>query len=391
VKHPLPLVPLPAPLPPAPRPGLVSLATMALAEILATSTQATTALAPALPHAHNHAERRWLRDCVVGVAVLRLRHAAQAGLPLRDDGTITTSDAQHAATALLAAAHAPAPLPPSTHPATALGVPRWLWDELAVGLGSDEAFAFVHASNTPGPITLRAHPAAGPLPAFAARLEGEGVVARANPIAVRALDVSPPANLFAAPSWRAGLFEVQDAASQRVGELVKALAPNATSIIDFCAGRGGKTAHLAALFPKASIWAHDTHPATLLDLWARARRLGWQNVTAGLPLDPACVVVVDAPCSSLGVLRRSPDLRFTLRRHRLWLWPLQQRHILAVAARRVRPGGLLVYATCSVLPAENNAVVAAAPPDFTVAAQERHGPHLDGGDGFGIWCARRAG
>lgn len=166
-----------------------------------------------------------------------------------------------------------------------------------------------------------------------------------------------------------GLFEVQDAASQIAAAAVG--AADGMTIVDLCAGAGGKTLALAAAAPGARIIACDINRARLQQLAPRAERAGAANIETRL-LNPgqeaaklsdliggADAVIVDAPCSGSGTWRRSPELRWRLTPQRLARHRAEQATLLALGATLVRPGGVLIYATCSVLAGEGRDQIAA--------------------------------
>lgn len=191
-------------------------------------------------------------------------------------------------------------------------------------------------------------------------LAEEGVAVVPTPYAPHGLRLTAGGNLRAHRFYREGLVEIQDESSQIVSLL--ALPPRSGRVLDFCAGAGGKTLALAAeLGDGGEVTGYDPDPSRLAELRRRLRRAAVPaervRVRETPPDDLYEVVLVDAPCGGSGTLRRAP--------HLLWR-PLdletraaRQRTILREAARRVRPGGILIYATCSVF-AEENADVAAA-------------------------------
>ncbi|WP_199753759.1 RsmB/NOP family class I SAM-dependent RNA methyltransferase [Corallococcus sp. AB018] len=267
---------------------------------------------------------------------------------------------------------APVPLRTGTPPSLALraSLPDWLSDHFVRELGK-EAEDFCAHLNVPGPITLRVNPARISRDALAARLASEGVSTRPGSWSPLALHVDGPRpNLYALPSLREGLFEVQDEGSQLLGLLVES-RPGET-VLDLCAGAGGKTLQLgAAMKDSGRLLAYDPDAERLDRLQQRASRAGLTRVqvlrtppSPGLNVDR---VLADAPCSELGSLRRGPDLRFRLTPDSLSRYTAIQRDILARAADVVRPGGRVVYATCTVNRAENQDVVAdflRSRPDF---------------------------
>nr|WP_208752538.1 RsmB/NOP family class I SAM-dependent RNA methyltransferase [Corallococcus carmarthensis] len=257
---------------------------------------------------------------------------------------------------------APVPLRTGTPPSLALqaSLPDWLADHFIQELGP-EADDFCSHLNVPGPITLRVNPARISREALAARLASEGVPTRPGSWSPLALHVDGPRpNLYALPSLREGLFEVQDEGSQLLGLLVEA-RPGET-VLDLCAGAGGKTLQLgAAMADSGRLMAYDPDGERLDRLQQRASRAGLTRVqvlrTPPAPGLNADRVLADVPCSELGSLRRGPDLRFRLTPDSLSQHAAIQRDILARAGDVVRPGGRVVYATCTVNRAENQDVV----------------------------------
>ena len=270
--------------------------------------------------------------------------------------------------------------------------PPPLVELLASSLELDGADAFLAACNVPGPRVLRANTLRITRDALAERLRGEGIATSPGKVSPLALVVEGRANLFGCASWRAGLFEVQDEASQTAA-LACAAKPGDV-VVDLCAGRGGKTLALAAqMEDRGRLWVNDVDEAALKDMQPRLRRAGVTCARRGLP-EPASadVVLVDAPCTSLGTLRRSPDLRFTIDLARIPALTALQRHLLDEGARLVRPGGRLVYATCSVLRAENADVAAAflaAQAGFAAGTWRTWTPQDDGTDGFFVAAFQR--
>ncbi|HEU0221622.1 MAG TPA: RsmB/NOP family class I SAM-dependent RNA methyltransferase, partial [Paracoccaceae bacterium] len=187
--------------------------------------------------------------------------------------------------------------------------------------------------------------------------------------------------------YQDGRVEIQDLASQRVARFADA-RPGETAL-DYCAGGGGKTLALAMhMEGQGRLLAHDAAPPRMEELRRRAARagleveiIGSEPATAPLACD---LVLVDAPCSGSGAWRRQPDAKWRLTPAELARLQALQDQILALACRHVRPGGRLVYATCSLFEAENGDRVAAflaARPDFRREAELRLTP-LEGGDGF---------
>ncbi|XXF79781.1 RsmB/NOP family class I SAM-dependent RNA methyltransferase [Myxococcaceae bacterium GXIMD 01537] len=288
-------------------------------------------------------------------------------------------------------------------------LPDWLASHFARELGG-AAEDFCSHLNVPGPVTLRVNPLRTSREALAERLLSEGVSTRPGAWSPLALVVQGPRpNIYGLASHREGLFEVQDEGSQLLGLLVEA-QPGET-VLDLCAGAGGKTLLLgAAMANSGRLFAHDPDAERLGRLERRCVQAGLTHVRVlwqppeGMSFDR---VLVDAPCSELGTLRRGPDMRFRIRPESLSELPRLQREILDRAARLVRPGGRLVYATCTVNRAENEDLVAdflAAQPGFQLVLPGagwlsptciREGqffcaPHLHGTDAFFAAVLQRA-
>ena len=276
-----------------------------------------------------------------------------------------------------------APRDPVDALATRCSFPTWLAARWVARFGREEAEALMRASNERPPLTLRANALRTDRDALAGRLAAEeGLVGRPTRHAPEGLVVGPGG---APASWRAfgdGSFAVQDEASMLVARL---LAPEpGTTIADVCAAPGTKTTHIAELMAdRGRILAFDREPKRLARVREAAARLGITIIDArdgavdalAPGFRDACdAVLVDAPCSNLGVLRRNPEVKWRRQPSDLGLASRQQSEILAAAATMVKPGGRLVYATCSLEPEENETVVSAflqARPEFAIAAPDK--------------------
>jgi 16S rRNA (cytosine967-C5)-methyltransferase len=258
-------------------------------------------------------------------------------------------------------------------PARRLGLRRSLPDWLArrfLAEYGDEADALAAALNERAPLALRANSLRTTREALAGRLAGEGLETHATVHAQAGLIADTRVNVYGLAAFKEGLFEAQDEASQLVAELVA--PPPRGLVVDACAGAGGKTLALGALLgSRGRIVALDIDERKLEELRRRARRAGLTNARAvtvttdGWPDEVAALagradrVLVDAPCSGIGALRRNPEARWRLTEEDLRRLPDQQRAIARRAWSLVAPGGRLVYATCTVLRAENEDVAAA--------------------------------
>jgi len=210
-----------------------------------------------------------------------------------------------------------------------------------------------------------------------------------------ALILEERANVFKTEAFKAGLFEVQDASSQLVARYLD-VAPG-MKVVDACAGAGGKTLHLSALMQnKGQIVAMDIYESKLKKLKIRARRNGVHNVDMKIldstkPLkklhQKADRLLIDAPCSGLGVLKRNPDSKWKLQPEFVESIRQTQAQILTDYSKMVKAGGKMVYATCSILPSENENQVqkflhSEAGQDFKLEKDQSLWAHKSGFDGF---------
>jgi 16S rRNA (cytosine967-C5)-methyltransferase len=271
----------------------------------------------------------------------------------------------------LAAEPRPWPEPTAEDPVEALALrasqPTWLVRRWWARHGPDEAAALALAMSAAPPLTVRANTLRASAGVVADALRRAGVGAVATRFAPEGLALDRAGDLRELGPLRDGVVTVQDEASMMVGH---ALGPRpGETVADVCAAPGTKSTHLAALMGnEGRIVAADPHPGRLALLRDACVRLGATIVEPRLAdaralagsLGPVCDrVLVDAPCSNLGVLRRNPDAKWRRRPEDLAALADAQLAILDAAAALVRPGGVLVYATCSLEPEENEAVVAA--------------------------------
>ena len=275
--------------------------------------------------------------------------------------------------------------------------PDTLATELEHALGA-EAPLFAAACNVPGPVTVRVNRLRLDRGALAERLRAENVSSHPARYAPDALNLDGRPNVLGLPSHQEGLFEVQDEGSQLAGALVEARP--GVRLLDLCAGAGGKTLLLAAaLQGEGRVDAYDTDREALERLRHRAERAGAAatvRILQAVPEEAYDAVLVDAPCSALGSIRRGPDVRWRTDVASFGRWPPIQRALLETVAHRVRSGGRLVYATCTVRPEENEDVVrgfleahpefvqveAPVPPELRRKAALVTSPHRHGMDGF---------
>jgi len=253
-------------------------------------------------------------------------------------------------------------------PAVAADLPDWLWDKLGASHGDAERAAVARAWLAPAPLDLRVNPQKSTREAARAALAASGLEATATPYSPLGLRLAGRPSLARHPLVAEGVLEVQDEGSQLVGYLV---APRRGEMVaDFCAGAGGKTLLLGALMrSQGRLYAFDVSAKRLSNLKPRLARSGLSNVHPQLLVGERDAkikrlagkldrVLIDAPCTGFGTLRRNPDLKWRQPESAVAELVRKQDAILAAAATLVKPSGRLVYATCSVLDDENDAVVA---------------------------------
>lgn len=279
----------------------------------------------------------------------------------------------------------------SAPPAVQLDLPDWLYAALLEQHGAVETAALGRALLEPASLDLRVNTLKATREEVAACLAAEGFPVGATPYSPHGLRRAERVPLFKTGCFRNGLFEVQDEGSQLLSLLMEPRRHE--MVVDFCAGAGGKTLHLAALMANSgSVYALDVSARRLDRLKPRLARAGVDNVRRVVIQNERDLrvqrlagkvdrVLVDAPCSGTGTLRRSPDIKW--KSPDLDALAASQRSILASAATLVKPGGRLVYATCSLLRRENEEVVfdfLAKHSDFAplsaTAILERRGIHL---------------
>lgn len=258
---------------------------------------------------------------------------------------------------------------PSLSLAEQADLPDWLVERLAALMDEAQLLELARALNQPAPLDLRVNALKANRAAVLAQLDKDGIAATACPYAPEGVRLAGKPALAKHPLFLDGSIEVQDEGSQLLGHL---LAPRrGEMVVDFCAGAGGKTLLLGALMRSSGrLYAFDVSDKRLAKLKPRLARSGLSNV------HPAAIahendthikrlagkcdrVLVDAPCSGLGTLRRNPDLKWRQTPQSVAELTAKQAAILAAAAKLLKPGGRLVYATCSLLPEENEQVVAA--------------------------------
>jgi len=274
-------------------------------------------------------------------------------------------------------------------------IPDWM-DELGVQeLGEALWTKEIAALNKQAEVVLRTNTLNTTKEMLQRKLKVENIETESIPNYPNALKLVERANVFTTESFHEGLFEVQDASSQLVAAYLD-LEPG-MKVVDACAGAGGKTLHLAALMQnKGQIIAMDIYESKLKKLKIRARRNKAHNIDMRV-IDSTKVikklhekadrVLIDAPCSGLGVLKRNPDSKWKLQPEFIDEIKKTQQEILQNYSKMVKPGGKMVYATCSILPSENRQQVdlfltSEAGKCFTFVKDSNIYAHLSGFDGF---------
>lgn len=275
-----------------------------------------------------------------------------------------------------------APLP------VALDFPDFLEEELKRSLGDDLARS-MHALQHRAPVDLRVNTLKSTRDVAQTVLAQDDIKTVPITLAETALRVTEnPRRVANSRAYKGGFVELQDASSQAVSLAAK-VQPG-MRVLDYCAGGGGKTLALAALMRgQGQIDAHDSRPARMNDISARAKRAGVKiNKVTTEQLSHAKgiydLVLVDAPCSGSGAWRRNPDSKWRLTDARLRALSDLQSEILNLAIPLVKPGGRLIYATCSIFSCENRDVIAAfleGQPNVSLL-QQTDFPVSEDGDGF---------
>ena len=258
-------------------------------------------------------------------------------------------------------------------------LPKWLFDKFVAQYGEAETLELAEALNKPAPLDLRVNSVKATRDEVVARLAEAPIAAEPMPYAPLGLRVMKKPALQNLPLFKEGAIEVQDEGSQVLSQIVG--AKRGEMVVDFCAGAGGKTLALGALMRNTGrLYAFDVSEKRLAKLKPRAARSGLSNIhpvviaherdakikrLAG-KIDK---VLVDAPCSGLGTLRRNPDVKWRQKPEAVGEMQEKQAAILDSAARLLKGGGRLVYATCSLLKEENDFIVEqflAAHPDYAL-------------------------
>ncbi len=240
-----------------------------------------------------------------------------------------------------------------------LGISDFLYQRFLKIFGKEKIVGLCRVLNEQAPTTIRANLLKISREDLLKKLQEqfEAIPCEQAPAGIQFKKRTP---LFSLPEFKEGFFEVQDEGSQLVADQVQAKPGD--SVLDFCSGSGGKTLAFAPLMKgKGQIYLHDIRPWVLLEARKRLKRAGIQNSQCLAPGHPQLAaikgkmdwVLVDVPCSGTGTLRRNPDMKWKIDGAMIERLVAQQREIMAEAVAYLKPGGRIVYATCSILDDEN--------------------------------------
>ena len=252
-------------------------------------------------------------------------------------------------------------------PSLRVNLPQWLFDKFVAQYGEAQALQLADALNQPAPLDLRVNSIKAGREEVIAKLAEAPILCEPTPFAPLGLRVLRKPALQNLPLFKEGAIEVQDEGSQLLSQVVG--AKRGEMVVDFCAGAGGKTLSLgAAMRNTGRLYAFDISEKRLAKMKPRVARSGLSNVHPVLIAHERDAkikrlagkidrVLVDAPCSGLGTLRRNPDVKWRQVQASIAELNVKQAAILDSAARLLKAGGRLVYATCSLLDEENEAIV----------------------------------
>lgn len=239
-------------------------------------------------------------------------------------------------------------------------IPEWLAETLEKELGANWEKE-MDALNDPAPTVLRVNTLKTTKEKLIEELQKSEIESHAVRGYEDAVELEEKKNVFLTEAFKKGMFEVQDASSQLIGKFLD--VKEGMRVVDACAGAGGKTLHIAALMKnKGQIIALDIFEWKLAELKRRAKRAGAHNIETRIIDDNKVIkrlhnsadrLLIDAPCSGLGVLKRNPDSKWKIDQDFIDRIKKEQENILQDYSKIIKKGGQMVYATCSILPSEN--------------------------------------
>ena len=274
-----------------------------------------------------------------------------------------------------------------------VSIPDWLEEEGILQFGKEWENEIV-AMNNPAPLILRCNSLKTNPTQLSKELSKINIAHKVvGKITPDAIILDQRTNVFSTELFKNGLFEVQDLASQLVAQQLQ--LQTGLRVIDACAGAGGKTLHISSIMQnKGQIIALDKEEYKLNELKKRAIRAGATNIvvkpienskTIKRLYDSADRLLLDVPCSGLGVLRRNPDAKWKLKPEFIENIKVVQQEIIQNYSKMLKNGGIMVYATCSIMPTENNLQVQkflSNNPDFKLLSEIKTSPQVDNMDGF---------
>ena len=272
-------------------------------------------------------------------------------------------------------------------------IPDWLYELGVKELGQKQFHTEIEAMNIQAPTVIRVNTLKTDRKSLKNNLRQERIDTEVLSKYPDALQLVEKTNVFRTEAFKNGWFEIQDAGSQLISPYLN--VEKGMRVVDACAGAGGKTLHLAAIMEnKGQIYALDIHEWKLLELKKRAKRAGAQNIQTKV-IDSSKVIkkmentadrlLIDAPCSGLGVISRNPDSKWKLSLEFIESIRQEQEKILNDYSKIVKQGGAMVYATCSILPSENQNQVEKFlknHPEFKLIREKQILPSQSGFDGF---------
>ncbi len=268
--------------------------------------------------------------------------------------------------------------------AVKVSLPDFLWDSLVKTYGEEKALQIGEVLNTRAPLTLRVNTLKTTRDVLLRNLRPQFAVAatKQSPWGIHVLEGAKVRQL---PEYERGLFEIQDEGSQLLAEKIE-IKPGEL-FLDYCAGSGGKSLAVAMQMEgKGQLFLHDIRQKSLAEAKERLARAGVQNYQFLNKKHKKGIdwVLVDAPCSGTGTLRRSPEMKWKLTEQSIKNFVQLQREVIAEAIEFTKPGGHFVYATCSLLPEENEEQVEHILATYPVklVSQLKILPEEDGPDGF---------